>query len=169
MIRTQMEEIDVSGIEAAHMALADCGIKFALGVPGYPINGLFTELQQDKKILAEWQYNEKIAYEMAMGASVCGDRSAVICKHVGVNVLSDPLIISATHGLGAGIVVIAGDDVGALFSHNEQDSRWYGKLAEIPAGLPAFGAYQRTRSREDNRACIKRKGRRLEEEDPGRA
>lgn len=137
MMRTGQEETSVSGVEAARMAATDSGVKFALGVPGYPINVLFSELQHDKKIRAHWEYNEKIAYEMAMGASVCGDRSLVVAKHVGINVLSDPMIISATMGLGAGIVVIAGDDVGALFSHNEQDSRWYGKLAEIPVFDPA--------------------------------
>ncbi|HTX44448.1 MAG TPA: indolepyruvate oxidoreductase, partial [Methanocella sp.] len=68
---------------------------------------------------------------------VMGERAAVVSKHVGMNVMADPLIISASHGLGAGIVVIAGDDVGAVFSHNEQDSRWYGKLAEIPVFDPA--------------------------------
>ena len=125
------------GIEAARLALKDCGVRLINGVPGYPINHLFTALQNDKAMDARWQYNEKIAFEMAMGASVLGERAAVVCKHVGVNVMSDPLIISSTHGIGAGIVVIAGDDVGAAFSNDEQDSRWYGKLAEIPVFDPA--------------------------------
>jgi indolepyruvate ferredoxin oxidoreductase, alpha subunit len=126
-----------SGIEAACKAISDSGVKLIVGVPGYPINGLFSALQRDTGLRAEWQYNEKIAYEMAMGAAACGDRSIVIAKHVGLNVMSDPLIISATHGIGAGIVVIAGDDVGAIQSQNEQDSRWYGKLAEIPVLDPS--------------------------------
>ena len=126
-----------NGIEAARLALKDCGVSLINGVPGYPINHLFTALQNDKDMSARWQYNEKIAFEMAMGASVLGERAAVICKHVGVNILSDPMIISSTHGIGAGIVVIAGDDVGAAFSNDEQDSRWYGKLAEIPVFDPA--------------------------------
>jgi indolepyruvate ferredoxin oxidoreductase alpha subunit len=125
------------GIGAARLALKDCGVRLVNGVPGYPINHLFTALQNDKNMDARWQYNEKIAFEMAMGASVLGERAAVVCKHVGVNILSDPLIISSTHGIGAGIVVIAGDDVGAAFSNDEQDSRWYGKLAEIPVFDPA--------------------------------
>ncbi len=152
----------IDGIEAAHLAIKDCGVKMINGVPGFPINHLFTAMQNDKDMSARWQFNEKIAFEMAMGASVCGERAAVICKHVGMNILSDPLIISATHGIGAGIVVIAGDDVGAVFSNDEQDSRWYGKLAEIPvfdpatpqdmydadhSGLSAFRAHQRARAR----------------------
>ncbi len=131
-----MDVRNIDGIGAAHLALKDCGVGLVGGVPGYPINGLFTTLQNDSDLNARWQANEKIAYEMAMGSSVMGRRAAVVCKHVGVNVLSDPMIISAVHGLGAGIVVISGDDVGAVFSHNEQDSRWYGKLAEIPVYDP---------------------------------
>jgi indolepyruvate ferredoxin oxidoreductase alpha subunit len=137
MMKTGQDVKNINGMDAAHLALKDCGVGLITGVPGYPINGLFTTLQKDGDMRAQWQANEKIAYEMAMGASVMGQRAAVVSKHVGINVLSDPLIISATHGLGAGIVVIAGDDVGAIFSHNEQDSRWYGKLAEIPVFDPS--------------------------------
>ncbi len=134
------EQANISGVEAAYLALKDSGVSLVTGVPGYPINDLFTRLQEDESLHAKWQANEKIAYEMAVGASVCGGRAAVVSKHVGINVLSDPMVISVTHGIGAGIAVIAGDDVGALFSHNEQDSRWYGKLAEIPVFDPATAA-----------------------------
>lgn len=129
--------ISASGVQAVLYAAIDSNVKLAIGVPGYPINAIFTGLQGSSKIRAEWQYNEKIAYEMAVGASTCGDRAIVVSKHVGINIMSDPLIISATHGIGAGIVVIAGDDVGAKLSQNEQDSRWYGKLAEIPVFDPS--------------------------------
>ncbi|MDD4498684.1 MAG: thiamine pyrophosphate-dependent enzyme, partial [Methanosarcinaceae archaeon] len=60
-----------------------------------------------------------------------GRRALVLVKHVGMNLLSDPLITSVTHTIGAGLVIIAGDDPGAKGSQNEQDSRWYGKLAEV--------------------------------------
>ncbi|WP_174590601.1 thiamine pyrophosphate-dependent enzyme [Methanocella conradii] len=133
----EQEAKSVDGAEAAHLALKDGGAGLITGVPGYPINRLFSILQDDGEMRAQWQFNEKIAYEMAVGASVMGGRAAVISKHVGVNVMADPLITSATHGLGAGVVVIAGDDVGALQSQNEQDSRWYGKLAEIPVYDPS--------------------------------
>lgn len=129
--------IVLSGLEAAVRAVEESGVKIATGVPGYPINGLFTALQASKAIDARWQFNEKIAFEIALGASASGERAMVVTKHVGMNVLADPLIISATHGIGAGLVVIAGDDVGATMSHNEQDSRWYGKLAEIPVYDPS--------------------------------
>lgn len=137
MMSTKPSIMKMDGIEAAHLALKDSGVRLITGVPGYPINHLFSALQSDESMRAQWQFNEKIAYEMAVGASVLGDRAAVVSKHVGINVMSDPLITSATHGLGAGIVVIAGDDVGAVQSQNEQDSRWYGKLAEIPVFDPS--------------------------------
>jgi indolepyruvate ferredoxin oxidoreductase alpha subunit len=130
-----MSEI-MTGTEAARAAVEDAAVRMATGVPGFPINGLFTALQQSG-MHARWQLNEKIAYEMAMGASACGDRAVVVAKHVGLNVMADPLIISATHGIGAGIVVIAGDDVGATMSQDEQDSRWYGRLADIPVYDPS--------------------------------
>lgn len=139
-----MAPVSLTGVEAIAAAAEDAGVRMVTGVPGYPINAVFTALQGsggdhgsgDQGRKARWQFNEKIAFEMALGASACGDRAMVVSKHVGLNVMADPLIISATHGIGAGIVVIAGDDVGATLSQNEQDSRWYGKLAEIPVFDP---------------------------------
>jgi indolepyruvate ferredoxin oxidoreductase alpha subunit len=132
-----VNRVMMSGVEAALRAVEDSDVKLATGVPGFPINPIFSAFQSSDKLRSEWQYNEKIAYEMALGASVTGSRAVVVSKHVGLNVMSDPLIISATHGIGSGIVVIIGDDIGAVLSQNEQDSRWYGKLAEIPVFDPA--------------------------------
>lgn len=84
-----------------------------------------------------WLTNEKVALENALGASVSGRRALVLVKHVGMNLLSDPLITSVTHTIGAGLVIIAGDDPGAKGSQNEQDSRWYGRIAEIAVFDPA--------------------------------
>ena len=86
---------------------------------------------------ARWLTNEKVALENTLGASVSGRRALVLVKHVGMNLLSDPLITSVTHTIGAGLVIIAGDDPGAKGSQNEQDSRWYGRIAEIAVFDPA--------------------------------
>lgn len=86
---------------------------------------------------ARWLTNEKVALETALGASVSGKRALVLVKHVGMNLLSDPLITSVTHTIGAGLVIIAGDDPGAKGSQNEQDSRWYGRIAETAVFDPA--------------------------------
>ena len=86
---------------------------------------------------ALWLTNEKVALETALGASISGQRALVLVKHVGMNLLSDPLITSVTHTIGAGLVVIAGDDPGVKGSQNEQDSRWYGRIAEVAVFDPS--------------------------------
>jgi indolepyruvate ferredoxin oxidoreductase alpha subunit len=120
---------------AAVSALVDSGVKIVTGVPGFPITELVEALPEG--IRHEWSVNEKVALEIALGSSVCGERSAVITKHVGMNILADPLVTSATHTTGAGVVIIAGDDPGVEKSQNEQDSRFYGLVAEIPVFDPS--------------------------------
>lgn len=124
----------MNGIDAIVFALIDSNVKSVTGVPGFPITKLMEKVME--KIGSEWSVNEKVALEIALGSSVCGERSAVITKHVGMNVLADPLVSSTTHTIGAGVVVIAGDDPGIEKSQNEQDSRFYGLLAEVPVFDP---------------------------------
>jgi len=125
----------VNGLSAVVSALQDSGVKNVTGVPGFPITGLMEALPAT--INHEWSVNEKVALEIALGSSVCGERSAVITKHVGMNILADPLVTSATHTIGAGVVIIAGDDPGVQKSQNEQDSRFYGLVAEAPVFDPS--------------------------------
>ncbi len=103
-------------------------------VPGYPITDLAAALE------AEISVNEKVALEIALGASATGLRSLVIVKQVGMNILADPLVISATHTIGSGLVIIAGDDLGPRGSQAEMDSRFYGPLAELPVLDPSSPA-----------------------------
>jgi len=112
----------MNGLDAVVSGIIDSGVKNVTGVPGFPITDLMDSLGD--KVKHEWSVNEKVALEMALGSSVCGLRSAVITKHVGMNILSDPLMTSATHTIGAGIVIFAGDDPGIGKSQNEQDSRF---------------------------------------------
>lgn len=129
-----------TGYESLVEGALDSGVSLATGVPGYPINEIMG-LLMESSIEARWSINEKVALEAALGASAMGKRSIVIVKHVGMNILADPLITSATHTIGAGIVIISGDDPGAEKSQNEQDSRYYGLIAEVPVfdpGNPKF-------------------------------
>lgn len=119
-----------TGMEAAVYALLDCDVKIVTGVPGYPVTDLMESIKG--KIKNEWSVNEKVALELAFGSSISGQRSAVITKHVGMNILADPLVSSTTHTIGAGVVIFAGDDPGIQKSQNEQDSRFYGLVAEVP-------------------------------------
>ncbi len=125
----------MSGLDAAVYAFLDSSVKIVSGVPGFPVTSLMEAI--GKKIRHEWSVNEKIALEIALGSSVCGERSAVITKHVGMNILADPLVTSATHTIGAGVVILAGDDPGVQKSQNEQDSRFYGLIAEVPVFDPS--------------------------------
>ncbi|MCX9014985.1 MAG: thiamine pyrophosphate-dependent enzyme [Candidatus Methanoperedens sp.] len=124
----------MNGIDAVVFALVDSNVKSVTGVPGFPITELMDAAME--KLRSEWSINEKVALDMALGSSVCGQRSAVITKHVGMNVLADPLVSSTTHTIGAGVVIIAGDDPGIEKSQNEQDSRFYGLVAEVPVFDP---------------------------------
>lgn len=121
-------------IDAVASAIRECEIKRITCVPGYPITELAEHLMSEAVVGAdaEWCINEKVAMEIALGASASGSRSMVIVKHVGMNILADPLITASTHTTGAGVVVIAGDDPMAAASQNEQDSRYWGLLAEVP-------------------------------------
>lgn len=122
---------ECTGFEALYLAALDSGVELITAVPGYPITSLMELFLEYAHFDARWLTNEKVALEIALGASSSGRRSLVIVKHVGMNLLSDPLITSVTHTIGAGLVIIAGDDPGVKGSQNEQDSRWYGKIAEV--------------------------------------
>ncbi len=124
----------MSGRDAAVWGLQDCDVKIVTGVPGFPITEIMESLGADLR--HEWSVNEKVALELALGSSVTGGRSAVITKHVGMNILADPLVTSTTHTIGAGVVILAGDDAGVEKSQNEQDSRFYGLIAEVPVFDP---------------------------------
>lgn len=131
----------MKGFDAVAYGIADCGIKIVTGVPGFPITELMEAIKDPifkygDSLRYEWSINEKVALELALGSSVCGERSAVLTKHVGMNILADPLISSATHTIGAGVVIITGDDPGVQKSQNEQDSRFYGLIAEVPVFDP---------------------------------
>ena len=139
-----------NGFEALYLAAIDSDVTLITGVPGYPVTSLMelflktdnsstSSIKTDNSSTttrsstyrARWLTNEKVALEIALGASVSGKRALVLVKHVGMNLLSDPLITSVTHTIGAGLVIIAGDDPGVKGSQNEQDSRWYGRIAEV--------------------------------------
>jgi len=117
-------------IDKIASAVRECDLRSITCVPGYPITELAELLIAEAG--AKWCINEKVALEIALGASASGSRSMVIVKHVGMNLLSDPLITASTHRIGAGTVIIAGDDPMAVASQNEQDSRYWGLIAEVP-------------------------------------
>lgn len=124
----------MDGIEALKRAVRDAGVKVVTYVPGYPV----TEMAEAAG--AEICVNEKVAMEIALGASATGLRSLVAVKQMGMNLLADPLVISATHTIGSGLVLLVGDDLGPRASQSEMDSRYYGLLAELPVLDPRDAA-----------------------------
>jgi indolepyruvate ferredoxin oxidoreductase alpha subunit len=132
--------IKIDGLGALAYGIMDAGVGVATGVIGYPV----TRIVDNLKPIWIAAANEKVGLDLALGASASGTRSVLVTKHVGLNVAADSFVTAATQGIGAGLLVIAGDDPGAKFSQNEQDSRWYGKLAEVPVMDPhgARNAYE---------------------------
>jgi indolepyruvate ferredoxin oxidoreductase alpha subunit len=124
-----------SGEEALARTLKNCGVALVTGVYGDPCTTVLDRLAAEG-LRVEISVEEKTALAQALGASVAGSRAVVAVKHVGVNVASDPLLHATTHGIGAGLLVLAGDDPGAAKSTTEQDSRWYAKLGEFPVLTP---------------------------------
>ncbi|MDP2218477.1 MAG: thiamine pyrophosphate-dependent enzyme [Methanolobus sp.] len=131
--------IHTTGLYALYFASIDSDVKRITAVAGFPITAVAEKFIQenDNTYDFQWFTSEKSAMETALGASVSGCRSLVLVKHVGMNLLADPLITAVTHTIGAGVVILAGDDPAALGSQNEQDSRWYGKIAEVAVFDPS--------------------------------
>ncbi|WMW22460.1 thiamine pyrophosphate-dependent enzyme [Methanolobus mangrovi] len=131
---------DITGLEAIYLSAIDSNVRFITAVAGYPITAVadyFFKEKDSNNYDIHWFTNEKAAMEAALGASVTGIRSMVLVKHVGMNLLSDPLMTAMMHTIGAGLVILAGDDPGAKASQNEQDSRFYGPLSETAVFDPA--------------------------------
>ena len=122
------------GDALAQGALA-AGVSLVCGYPGSPATAVvdaIVGLANPERVRVEWTSNEKIALEMAFGASVVGMRSLLCVKSVGLNIALDPLMVINLSGCNAGLVILAGDDPGSWGSQNEQDSRALGLAAEIP-------------------------------------
>lgn len=124
-----------TGERALIEALKKCDVALVTGVYGDPCTSLL-DLMRSEELAVEVSVEEKTALSQALGASVVGKRAVMAAKQVGINVAADPLVTAATHGIGAGVLVICGDDPGAAKSQNEEDSRWYAKLMELPLIVP---------------------------------
>ena len=127
----------LSGNEAFALGAYHAGVMVAAAYPGTPSTEILENLALFDDIHAEWATNEKVAMEVALGASYAGVRSMASMKHVGLNVASDPFMAAATTGVNAGMVIVCADDPGIHSSQNEQDNRHYAKLAKVPVLEPS--------------------------------
>jgi indolepyruvate ferredoxin oxidoreductase alpha subunit len=115
----------------------EAGLRVAAAYPGTPSTEIIEALAGYPEVYAEWSPNEKVALEVAIGAAIGGARALAAMKHVGVNVAADPLMTLAYTGVNAGLVLVSADDPGLFSSQNEQDNRFYARIAQIPCLEPA--------------------------------
>ncbi len=115
----------------------EAGVTVSSAYPGTPSTEVTEFLAKYPEVKAEWAPNEKVALEVAIGASIAGARAIAAMKHVGLNVAADPLFTSAYTGVNGGLVVVVADDPGIHSSQNEQDSRYYAMSAKLPMLEPA--------------------------------
>ena len=133
---TLNERLLLSGDEAVALAAFDCNVALGAGYPGTPS----TEILEYFAHLgghAEWSPNEKVAFEVALGAAFGSARALTTMKHVGLNVAADPLFTAAYSGVNGALIVVSADDPGMASSQNEQDNRRYAEAAGLPMLEPS--------------------------------
>ena len=128
------------GHEAVARGLYEAGVRVVSSYPGTPSTEITEAASQYDEIFCEWAPNEKVAAEVAAGASFGGARSFCAMKHVGLNVAADPLFTMSYIGVNGGMVLGVADDPGLHSSQNEQDSRNYAIAAKLPMLEPADSA-----------------------------
>ena len=127
----------LSGNEAIARGAWEAGCHIGAAYPGTPSTETMESFAKLPGVYAEWCPNEKVALEVAVGASAAGARVLVTMKHVGVNVCADPLFTAAYTGVNGGLVILAADDPGMFSSQNEQDSRYYAMASMVPIMEPS--------------------------------
>ncbi len=125
------------GNQAVAAGLHDGGLGVVSSYPGTPSTEITEFLSKYDDLHSEWAPNEKVACEVAFGASLAGARSACAMKHVGLNVAADPLFTLSYTGVNGGMVICVADDPAMHSSQNEQDSRHYAIASKVPMLEPA--------------------------------
>ena len=131
-----MKEL-LTGNEAIARGAWEAGVVFAAAYPGTPSTEITETIAKLEGITAEWAPNEKVAFEAGIGACFGGVRTLVCMKHVGLNVAADPFCTFSYTGVNAGLVLVCADDPQMHSSQNEQDNRYYARLAKVPMLEPS--------------------------------
>ena len=136
-----MIEKILTGDQAIAQGAVESDVRVVTGYPGSPgtkvLMGILELYKNDPERHVEWSANEKVAFEIALGASIGGDRAMVCLKSVGMNIAIDPMMTANLTGVNAGLVILLGDDPGALLSQNEQDTRLIMDFLELPLMEPS--------------------------------
>jgi len=132
-----METHLMLGNEAVARGAWEAGVQVAAAYPGTPSTEIVTNLARYDGVYAEWSTNEKVAYEVAFGASMGGARALTAMKSAGASVAADPLISSVYTGVNGGLVVCLAGDPGMASGMTEQDDRYFGRISSMPMLEPA--------------------------------
>ena len=127
----------LSGNEAVARGAYEYGVQVATGYPGTPSSEILENVATYEEIYSEWSVNEKVAMDVAIGASYAGKRVLVAMKSVGMNVAADSFFYAVYTGVRGGLVIVVADDPGMFSSQNEQDNRQYGRFAKMPVLEPS--------------------------------
>lgn len=127
-----MEKVLLLGNEAVARGLYEAGVTVVSAYPGTPSTEITESACKYDEIYTEWAPNEKVAFEVAFGASMAGARAFCAMKHVGLNVAADPLYTASYIGVNGGMVCAVADDPGMHSSQNEQDSRRHAIASKVP-------------------------------------
>ena len=127
----------LTGNEAIARGAYEAGCHVATAYPGTPSTEILENVSTYQEIYSEWSTNEKVALEVAAGASIAGARSLCAMKHVGLNVAADPLYTIAYEGVNGGLVIITADEPGMHSSQNEQDNRLTAVHAKVALMEPS--------------------------------
>ncbi|MCX7823310.1 MAG: indolepyruvate ferredoxin oxidoreductase subunit alpha [Syntrophobacterales bacterium] len=128
------------GNEAIVRAALESGVRFVSAYPGTPSSEIIDrmyEIRRETGVRVEYAANEKVSMETAAAVAMCGVRSLCSMKHVGLNVAADAFMTLAYVGVKGGMVIVTADDPSLHSSQNEQDNRFYAKMALVPMLEPA--------------------------------
>jgi len=132
-----MDKAILSGNESFARGAYEAGVHVASAYPGTPSTEILENIVNYPEIDASWAPNEKVALEVAIGASFGGARAMATMKHVGLNVAADPLFTLSYTGVRGGLVLVVADDPEMHSSQDEQDSRHYARFAKVPMLEPS--------------------------------
>ena len=138
---SETKKVIMLGNEAIARGAYEAGVKVSAAYPGTPSTEISECLVQYKdELYCEWSPNEKVATEVAIGASVAGVRAMSCMKHVGFNVAADPTYTVSYMGVNGGLMIVVADDPGLYSSQNEQDTRMVARAAQLPVLEPSDSA-----------------------------
>ncbi|MEM2850288.1 MAG: indolepyruvate ferredoxin oxidoreductase subunit alpha [Candidatus Bathyarchaeia archaeon] len=139
-VDTPGQRVLMMGNVAIARGALEAGVQVATSYPGTPsseIIGSLCQVARQAGIYVEWSTNEMVAFEVAFAASLAGVRSIVACKHLGMNWIADPFLVSAYTGVNGGLIIVVADDPHPYSSQNAEDTRYYAKLAKVPCLEPS--------------------------------